>query len=454
MKTALVVWICIISMIPVPPAEAQSRAQRTAECLKDGDSETSSKLAKRVVTYAAANWELTEWATAEDRGQARSELYDFLKHKLGGPSAICAQYISTGDGHFKRGYGDEAAAAIVGLKLPGDGRKNFAIPRKVAHKLAEEALFGAIWTACTGLEAMPSSNQLVYGKKIKGRDIKDKPLDPYTNNPSDQTDPNDPSVDPNPNKTAIHSDANAGPQDMKECETKARKAAQGAADYIITGDIGFDIPSTERYDVKDKLLNALILSYRYRRLDTAARDLLKRAVDRYGLAPQGPSAAAANVQTIGQGAGGPQTFTPRDQLVALLYRLYRYEKVNPSTILDQSSPLVPEAAAARVGVRFIVDPPAPAGDKPISVSQTRLSASPFAEVSADLATPAVAGALASAGVQGAVAGANILIQKRVLFQGAPVVALVNAYRANHGMPPATANTDRSTTVPTTRRQSR
>jgi hypothetical protein len=450
MRFNLPLWLCVTSMVAAYPAEAQNRAERAAECLKEGDSKTSSQLAKRVVSYAANHWELADWATDEDRGDARGELYDFLKYKLGGPSAICAQYISTGDGHFKRGYGDEAAAALVGLELPGDGRKNFAIPKKVAHKLAEEALFGAIWTACTGLEAMPSTDQMVYGKKVKGRDIKDKELEPYTNNPSDQNTPRDPSVDPNRNKTSIHSDANAGPQDMKECEEKARKAAQGGADYIITGDVGFDIPATERYDVKDKLLKALILSYRYRRLDTSARSLLSRAVNRYGLAQPagagGVAAAAVNVQAVG-GAAAPAAFTPRDHLVALLYRLYRYDKVSPSTILAEASPLVPEAAAARVGVRFIVERPVSTADKAVAVSEARLTAPPFAAVPTELATPAVASALTSAGVAEAKPGAEILVQRRIALAGAPVTALVSAYKAAHGMPQSADQSRRAPNAP-------
>jgi hypothetical protein len=445
------IWLCASLAIAASPTEAQNRAERTAECLKDGDSETSSKLAKRIVSYAADRWELAEWATPDDRSAARGELYDFLKHKLGGPSAICAQYISTGDGHFRRGYADEAAAALVGLKLPGDGRKNFAIPRRVAHKLAEEALFGAIWSVCTGLEAMPSTDQMVYGKKVKGRDIKDKELEPYTNNPSDQNAPRDPSVDPNRNKTAIHSDANAGPQDMKECEEKARKAAQGGADYIITGDVGFDIPATERYDVKDKLLQALILSYRYRRLDTSARSLLSRAANRYGLAQPagagGVAAAAVNVQAVG-GAGAPAAFTSRDHLVALLYRLYRYDKVSPSTILAEASPLVPEGAAARMGVRFIVERPVSTADKAGAVTEARLTAPPFAAVPAELATPAVASALTSAGVAEAKPGAEILVQRRIALAGAPLAALVSAYKASHGIPESAGPEKRTPTTPT------
>ncbi|MEO7138022.1 MAG: hypothetical protein ABI037_09925 [Gemmatimonadales bacterium] len=450
MKRDLLAWMCVLAVM-ASPADAQNRAERSAECLKDGDSKTSSKLARRVVNYGAERWQLAEWATSEDRNQARSELYDFLKHKLGGPSAICAQYISTGDGHFRRGYADEAVAALVGLKLPGDGHKNFAIPRKVAHKLAEEALFGAIWTACTGLEAMPSGNQLEYGRKAKARDITEGPVGPYTNNPSGQASPQDPTLDPNTNKTAIHGDANAGPQDMKECEEKARKAAQGAADFIITGDVGFDIPSTERYDVKDKLLNALILSYRYRRLDAAARDLIGRAVARYGLSQPGgagaTAAAAVNTTVLVGGAGGSAAVTPRDQLVALLYRLYRYDKVSPSTILAETSPLVPEAAAARIGVKFIVDRPVPPADKTTSVISVRLGAPPFATVPADLATPAVVSAFTSVGVTEAAPGTEILVQQRVALAGAPVTALVSAYKSSHGIPESSVQGGRAPATP-------
>jgi hypothetical protein len=458
----LLVWMCIISTIVVSPVEAQNRAERTAQCLRDGDSETSSKLAKRVVAYAAERWELADWATQEDRDNARGELYDFLKHKLGGPSAICAQYISTGDGHFRRGYSDEAAAAIAGLKLPGDGRKNFAIPRKVAHKLAEEALFGAIWAACTGLEAMPSGNQLDYGRKVKARDVREGPVGPYTNNPSGQTTPSDPTRDPNTNKTALHGDANASPQDMKECEEKARKAARGAADYIITRDIGFDIPSTERYDVKDKLLNALILAYQYRRLDHVARQLMDRAEASYGLnQPTMVAATAVNLPVANAPGTAPVTLTARDQLVSLLYRLYRRENVSPVTILQAGSPFAPEGAAARVGVKFIVDRPETpsdgtdrSGSPHVRVGGStldRLAAPPpYALVPAELSTPAVASALAAAGAPGASPGAEILIERRVPFKGTPIATLVSAYKANHGIPESTSRSPRSISAPTKR----
>lgn len=460
MRTSLPWWLCVALLSAVVPLEAQNRAERTAECFRDGDSKTSSNLAKRVVSHAAERWALADWATREDRENARGELYDFLKHKLGGPSAICAQYISTGDGHFRRGYGDEAAAAITGMKLPGNGRKNFAIPKKVAHKLVEESLFGAIWAACTGLEAMPSGNQLDYGRKVRARDVREGPVGPYTNNPSGQTTPSDPTRDPNTNKTGLHGDANASPQDMKECEEKARKAARGAADYIITRDIGFDIPSTQRYDVKDKLLNALILAYRYRRLDHAARQLMDRAEDSYGLTPPGVVAAAAAVSLPAANAAGPApvTLTARDQLVALLYRMYRREKVSPVTILQAGSPFLPEGAAARVGVKFIVDRPAAPGDgadgratSDVAVGGKALgriaAPPPYALIPANLSTPAVSSALAAAGVPGASPGAEILIERRVSLKGAPVSALVSAYKASHGIPESTPGSPGSLSTP-------
>jgi hypothetical protein len=95
------------------------RTDRAAKLLTDGDTEVSKAVAKHVVKYAIRKYGLDGVVTEDEIKEARSQMYSFLKWKLGNPSAIAAQWVSAGYKHFDKAYSDEAGAAVLGSNLPG-----------------------------------------------------------------------------------------------------------------------------------------------------------------------------------------------------------------------------------------------------------------------------------------------------------------------------------------------
>ena len=424
-----IVSTCMFALMVVAlPASAQNknRLERTQQCLQEGDSEMTSRIAKWVVSHGVEKQNLTAWTTDEHRARARSEVYEFLKWKLGGPSAVCAQYISTGEGHFERAYGDEGAAALAGLDLP-DGKGNkFAIPKNIAHKWTEEAVFAIVWGICTGWAAMPSGDQIQLGKNIRDRQAPwTKPPAPYVNNPSGRVTPRDPTQNPDKTDSPLHGDANAGPEDMKKCEHAARASGKGSADFVIKGDVGFDLPSTQPYDVRDKLLDVLIDSYRAHRLYDQARMLLARARTTYNLQTSGGVASAAVTPVSASVAAGGSA--PIDYLASLLGWLIQTHGSSAPAIFGGTDEKLPEAAAAYMGVKFVV-----MLDEPQQPRRSTNTVSAYAIIPAALATPRVAAAVTALTKSNVAAGAEIAIKERTPFNGELVNALVAAYKGDTG----------------------
>ena len=116
------------------------RARRVKSCTTKGDVRMTRSVAGHTVNYALGRHQLQDRVTPADIDRAVSEMYNFLKRKLGNPTAVCAQYISTGYGHFERAYSDEARTMLLGVsgrlrpwnpkvfkgktKLPGAGSGN------------------------------------------------------------------------------------------------------------------------------------------------------------------------------------------------------------------------------------------------------------------------------------------------------------------------------------------
>ena len=111
------------------------RARRVKSCTTKGDVRMTRSVAGHTVNYALGRHQLQDRVTPADIDRAVSEMYNFLKRKLGNPTAVCAQYISTGYGHFERAYGDEARAMLLGesgLKANGASSK-FNVKRHAFH---------------------------------------------------------------------------------------------------------------------------------------------------------------------------------------------------------------------------------------------------------------------------------------------------------------------------------
>ena len=106
------------------------KIERAAKCATKGDAKVSKSIAKKAVKHAIKKYDIADLVDEEGIKQARKQVYGFLKVQLGNPSAICAQYVTAGQKHFNKAYGDEAAAALLGFDLPNEkaGRAEFQLP--------------------------------------------------------------------------------------------------------------------------------------------------------------------------------------------------------------------------------------------------------------------------------------------------------------------------------------
>lgn len=114
--------------------DAPGKAKRAAECAK-GDTRQVKHIISRTIKHAKEKYNLTEeLVEATDTKHAEKEMYDFLNWRMGSPSAVCGQYTTAGQKHFDKGYSDEAAAALLGMDLPGAG-KSLKLPKRVSAQL-------------------------------------------------------------------------------------------------------------------------------------------------------------------------------------------------------------------------------------------------------------------------------------------------------------------------------
>src|SRR5262245_15850614 len=125
--------------LPKCPQKHPGRQNRVEDALKKGDAAISKKVAKHTVKYGIERFDLKGHFDDDAYAKAKSETYEFLKWKLGSPSAICAQWVSAGYKHFDVAYSDEGAAALLGFGLPGekDGHSEFYLPPKLVDLLAQ-----------------------------------------------------------------------------------------------------------------------------------------------------------------------------------------------------------------------------------------------------------------------------------------------------------------------------
>jgi hypothetical protein len=109
------------------PAKA---AERSVGAALEGDTKTLTRIVDHTVAHAIERYNLKGLVAKSDIDRAHTEMYDFLKWKLGSPSAVAAQYATAGYEHFDRAYSDEAGAALLGFELPREkgGHAEFIIP--------------------------------------------------------------------------------------------------------------------------------------------------------------------------------------------------------------------------------------------------------------------------------------------------------------------------------------
>jgi len=111
------------------------KTQRAAKCATKGDARVSKSISTKVVMHAIKKYQIEDLVDKAGIKAARKEVYEFLKWKLGNPTAICAQYVTAGTKHFKKAYADEAAAALLGYTLPGKGGAEVQLPKELADVL-------------------------------------------------------------------------------------------------------------------------------------------------------------------------------------------------------------------------------------------------------------------------------------------------------------------------------
>ena len=108
-------------------------AKRAVESVTEGDAKKSKEIASHTVGYAIDHYDMKDLISKADIDRARGDLYDFLKWEVGSPSAIAAQYTTTGYSHFERRFGDEAAASLLDVDLPGEkGKSEITLPKTIA----------------------------------------------------------------------------------------------------------------------------------------------------------------------------------------------------------------------------------------------------------------------------------------------------------------------------------
>jgi hypothetical protein len=116
-----------------------NRQNRLEDSVKKGDSEIAKKVAKHVVKYSIQRFALEGMFTDAEYDNAKERMYSFLKWKLGSPSAICGQWVSSGYGHFDKAYSDEAGALLIGIFRFEDKDPEIQVPAWLQKTLVAEA---------------------------------------------------------------------------------------------------------------------------------------------------------------------------------------------------------------------------------------------------------------------------------------------------------------------------
>ena len=115
------------------------RQNRLEDSIKKGDSEIAKKVAKHCVKYSIQRFGLDGLVSDAEIDNAKDRMYSFLKWKLGSPSAICGQWVSSGYGHFDKAYSDEAGALVLGIFQFEDKEPELKVPAWLQQSLVAKA---------------------------------------------------------------------------------------------------------------------------------------------------------------------------------------------------------------------------------------------------------------------------------------------------------------------------
>jgi hypothetical protein len=128
------------------------RQNRVEDSIKKGDSEIAKKVARHTVKYAIQRWNLDGLVSDNEIDNAKDRMYSFLKWKLGSPSAVCGQWVSSGYGHFDKAYSDEAAGLVLGIFKFEDHQPEILVPAWL-----QKTLVGKAESSGPGIAAVLSS---------------------------------------------------------------------------------------------------------------------------------------------------------------------------------------------------------------------------------------------------------------------------------------------------------
>lgn len=143
------------------------RQNRVEDSVKKGDAEIAKKVASHVVKYAIQRYELASLITDEDKDHAKNRIYSFLKWKLGSPSAVCGQWVSSGYGHFDKAYSDEAGALLLGIFKFEDKDPEILFPEWLqATLVGKAATSGPAIAALLSSYGVPEALSVPIGNKI------------------------------------------------------------------------------------------------------------------------------------------------------------------------------------------------------------------------------------------------------------------------------------------------
>ena len=128
--TLTLLMLVALCLFPISDVAFAGKVERAAKCATKGDAKVSKSIAKKLVKHAIKKYAIEDLVDEQTTKRAKKEVYGFLKWKLGNPTAICAQYVTAGQKHYNKAYGDEAAAALLGFNLPNEkaGRATFQLP--------------------------------------------------------------------------------------------------------------------------------------------------------------------------------------------------------------------------------------------------------------------------------------------------------------------------------------
>lgn len=89
------------------------RGKRLGQCGQA--SKQTERIARHTVGFAVERYQVDDLVSQEEFESASRSMDYFLRWKLGGAVPVCAQYVSTGYGHFERAYSDEGGAMLLGV---------------------------------------------------------------------------------------------------------------------------------------------------------------------------------------------------------------------------------------------------------------------------------------------------------------------------------------------------